>query len=86
MLVLGGDRNGHVRAAANGFQGMHGEEKNLVLELTKYIRVRMLTWLWPTPSTPKKNEPLITLRSGNQDTQLDFIIVRRKYLERVIDL
>ncbi|ESN98957.1 hypothetical protein HELRODRAFT_67113 [Helobdella robusta] len=89
FVVLLGDLNGHVGADADGYEGVHGgwgycirnEEGRRVLELADaHSMVVGNTWLTREPAR------LITYRSGEYRTMIDYILIRakpRKYVRNV---
>ncbi|ESN94210.1 hypothetical protein HELRODRAFT_164007 [Helobdella robusta] len=91
FVVLLGDLNGHVGADADGYEGVHGgwgygirnEEGRRVLELADaHSMVVGNTWFTMEPAR------LITYRSGEHRSMIDYILVRakhRKYVKNVKD-
>ncbi|ESO11454.1 hypothetical protein HELRODRAFT_183148 [Helobdella robusta] len=89
FVVLLGDLNGHVGADADGYDGVHGgwgygirnEEGRRVLELADaHSMVVGNTWFTREPAR------LITYRSGEHRSMIDYILVRakhRKYVKNV---
>ncbi|ESO05325.1 hypothetical protein HELRODRAFT_171696 [Helobdella robusta] len=89
FVVLLGDFNGHVGADADGYEGVHGgwgygirnEEGRRVLELADaHSMVVGNTWFTREPAR------LITYRSGEHRSMIDYILVRakhRKYVKNV---
>ncbi|ESO06047.1 hypothetical protein HELRODRAFT_160169 [Helobdella robusta] len=89
FVVLLGDLNGHVGADADGYEGVHGgwgygirnEEGRRVLELADaHSMVVGNTWFTREPAR------LITYRSGENRSMIDYILVRakhRKYVKNV---
>ncbi|ESO05448.1 hypothetical protein HELRODRAFT_184200, partial [Helobdella robusta] len=89
FVVLLGDLNGHVGADADGYEGVHGgwgygirnEEGRRVLELADaHSMVVGNTWFTREPAR------LITYRSGEHRSMIDYILVRakhRKYVKNV---
>ncbi|ESN95833.1 hypothetical protein HELRODRAFT_179020 [Helobdella robusta] len=89
FVVLLGDLNGHVGADADGYEGVHGgwgygirnEEGRRVLELAD-AHSMMVGNTWFT----RKPAQLITYRSGEHRSMIDYILVRakhRKYVKNV---
>ncbi|KAH1197968.1 Craniofacial development protein 2 [Glycine max] len=84
-VFLGGDLNGHVGSMARGFEGVHGGfglgEKNgegkSILEFSEALDLSIAnTWF------KKREEHLITYKSGGTCSQIDFFLIRksdRKY-------
>ncbi|ESN90212.1 hypothetical protein HELRODRAFT_182709 [Helobdella robusta] len=89
FVVLLGDLNGHVGADADEYEGVHGgwgygirnEEGHRVLELADaHSMVVGNTWFTREPAR------LITYRSGEHRSMIDYILVRakhRKYVKNV---
>ncbi|KAH1196522.1 Glutathione hydrolase 1 [Glycine max] len=84
-VFLGGDLNGHVGSVARGFEGVHrgfglgemnGEGKS-ILEFSEALDLSIAnTWF------KKREEHLITYKSGGTCSQIDFFLIRksdRKY-------
>ncbi|KAL5123966.1 Craniofacial development protein 2 [Glycine soja] len=84
-VFLGGDLNGHVGSVARGFEGVHGGfglgemngEGKSILEFSEALDVSIAnTWF------KKREEHLITYKSGGTCSQIDFFLTRksdRKY-------
>ncbi|ESN92568.1 hypothetical protein HELRODRAFT_164640 [Helobdella robusta] len=86
FVVLLGDLNGHVGADADGYEGVHGgwgygirnEEGRRVLELADaHSMVVGNTWFTREPAR------LITYRSGEHRSMIDYILVRAKHRKYV---
>ncbi|KAH1222459.1 Craniofacial development protein 2 [Glycine max] len=84
-VFLGGDLNGHVGSVARGFEGVHGGfglgemngEGKSILEFSEALDLSIAnTWF------KKREEHLITYKSGGTYSQIDFFLIRksdRKY-------
>ncbi|KAL5153945.1 Craniofacial development protein 2 [Glycine soja] len=84
-VFLGGDLNGHVGSVARGFEGVHGGfglgemngEGKSILEFSEALDLSIAnTWF------KKREEHLITYKSGRTCSQIDFFLIRksdRKY-------
>ncbi|KAL5193398.1 Craniofacial development protein 2 [Glycine soja] len=84
-FFLGGDLNGHVGSVARGFEGVHGGfglgemngEGKSILEFSEALDLSIAnTWF------KKREEHLITYKSGGICSQIDFFLIRksdRKY-------
>ncbi|KAH1190889.1 Pre-mRNA-processing protein 40B [Glycine max] len=84
-VFLGGDLNGHVGSGARGFEGVHGGfglgemngEGKSILEFSEALDLSIAnTWF------KKREEHLITYKSGGTCSQIDFFLIRksdRKY-------
>ncbi|KAH1221829.1 Craniofacial development protein 2 [Glycine soja] len=84
-VFLGGDLNGHVGSVARGFEGVHGGfglgemngEGKSILEFSEALDLSIAnTWF------KKREEYLITYKSGGTCSQIDFFLIRksdRKY-------
>ena len=79
-LILGGDLNGHVGSATDGFEGVHGGfgfgrrnmEGEMLLEMADGLQLTVVnTWF-------KKTEAqLVTYESGGCRTVVDYFLVRQ---------
>ena len=89
MLVLGGDLNGHVGGVSLGFEGVHGGHG---YGAQNQDGVRLLDFcvaneLAITNTFFSKNiNRLITYSSGGNETQIDYLLVRRSQLKCVKDV
>ncbi|KAH1219042.1 Craniofacial development protein 2 [Glycine max] len=84
-VFLGGDLNGHVGSVTRGFEGVHGGfglgemngEGKSILEFSEALDLSIVnTWF------KKREEHLITYKSGGTCSQIDFFLIRksdRKY-------
>ncbi|XP_056690259.1 uncharacterized protein [Spinacia oleracea] len=78
-LIIGGDLNGHVGSSRDGFESIHGgfgygernEAGNAILDFAlAYDLGIMNTWF------EKRESHLVTYRSGDNTSQIDFFLVR----------
>ncbi|XP_049958244.1 craniofacial development protein 2-like [Schistocerca serialis cubense] len=81
-VIVGGDLNGHVGGRKGGEERWHGgggygkrneEGKKIVEFAVAFDLVIMNTYF------QRKREKLITYRSGENISQIDYILCRRKY-------
>ncbi|GKD73213.1 craniofacial development protein 2-like protein [Tanacetum coccineum] len=79
-LIIGGDLNGHIGAATDGYEGVHGgfgfkdrnKEGHTILEFATAHEMVVANSFF------MKNEAhLITFQSGGHNTQIDYLLVRR---------
>ncbi|KAL5161290.1 LINE-1 retrotransposable element ORF2 protein [Glycine soja] len=79
-VFLGGDLNGHVGSVARGFEGVHGGfglgemngEGKSILEFSETLDLSIAnTWF------KKREEHLITYKSGGTCSQIDFFLIRK---------
>ena len=85
-LVVGADMNGHVGRGREGFRENHGgkgfgvrnEEGERLLECCESLDLAVTNTFFT-----KKEEHLITYKSGDHQTQIDYILTRRKDLDGV---
>ncbi|KAL5164575.1 Craniofacial development protein 2 [Glycine soja] len=79
-VFLGGDLNGHVGSVARGFEGVHGGfglgemngEGKSILEFSEALDLSIAnTWF------KKREEHLITYKSGGTCSQIDFFLIRK---------
>ncbi|GJY99025.1 retrovirus-related pol polyprotein LINE-1 [Tanacetum coccineum] len=79
-LIIGGDLNGHIEAATDGYAGVHGgfgfgdrnEEGRTILEFATAHEMVVANSFF------RKNEAyLITFQSRGHNTQIDYFLVRR---------
>ena len=81
FLIAGGDFNGHVGEAADGYPGIHGgygvgernEEGKMMLELADATGLVLANTLFK-----REKRRLITYRSGLNETMVDYMMVRLK--------
>ena len=80
QLIIGGDLNGHVGSGRDGFESVHGgfgmgnrnEAGSGIMEFAQaYDLSIMNTWF------KKQESHLVTYRSGERATQIDYFLVRR---------
>jgi hypothetical protein len=80
-LFIGGDLNGHVGATNVGFEWVHGrfgygsrnQEGENVLNFTLVYDLLIVNTLFR-----KRESHLVTFRSGQHTSQINFILTRRK--------
>ena len=86
QLFVCGDWNGHIGSQSKGFEEVHGgqaigkrnTEGERVLEFAFANELVVgNTWF------KKKPKHLVTYKSGNADTQIDFILYRRSFRKQV---
>src|SRR6267154_2778704 len=89
FVVIGGDMNGHVRAKADGYEGVHGGkgygERNTEGEMLKEFADAMKLVVlntWFTKKEPKK----VTYESEENKTVVDYMLVRKCDLAKVTDI
>ncbi|KAH1256215.1 LINE-1 retrotransposable element ORF2 protein [Glycine max] len=79
-VFLGGDLNGHVGSVARGFEGVHGGfglgemngEGKSILEFSEALDLSIAnTWF------KKREDHLITYKSGGTCSQIDFFLIRK---------
>ncbi|GKC82644.1 ataxia telangiectasia mutated family protein [Tanacetum coccineum] len=79
-LIIGGDLNGHIGAAAEGYAGVHGgfgygarnEEGRTILEFATAHDLVVANSFFK-----KSDAHLITFQSGGHNTQIDYLLVRK---------
>ena len=89
MLLVCGDLNGHVGKTSSGFEGVHGghgcgvrnQEGTRILELCAAADL-VITNTYFT----KRDSQLLTFRSGNAYSQIDYILVRKSDFKFVRDV
>ncbi|GJS91806.1 retrovirus-related pol polyprotein LINE-1, partial [Tanacetum coccineum] len=87
-LIIGGDLNGHIGAAADGYAGVHGgfgfgdrnEEGCTILEFATAHDLVVANSFFK-----KSDAHLITFQSGGHNTQIDYLLVRRGDLKACKD-
>ncbi|HXJ94687.1 MAG TPA: reverse transcriptase domain-containing protein [Terriglobia bacterium] len=88
-LIVCGDMNGHVGENAQGFEGVHGGngfgernvEGEMLLEFAEAMELAVVnTWF------RKEACKRITYESGEDKSQIDFVLVRRSELSSVKDI
>ena len=88
MLVVGGDMNAHVGENCDGYDGVHGGkgfgrrniEGERILELAEAIDLIILnTWF------KKRKNHLITYKSGGNETQIDYFMIRKEERRLAMD-
>ena len=79
-LIIGGDLNGHIGTDRTGFEDIRGiygigernQEGEAVLEFCQSHSLTILNTMYK-----KTREKLITYKSGNAETQIDFLLMRK---------
>ena len=79
-LIIGGDLNGHIGAATDGYAGVHGgfgygvrnDEGRSILEFARAHDLVVVNSFFK-----KREVHLITFQSGGHNTQIDYLMVRR---------
>ena len=87
-IVVGADLNGHVRKHPVVFQRVHGgtgcgqrnREGENILESTESLDLALVNTFFN-----KKEEHLITYKSGGNSSQIDFVMTRRADLKEMRD-
>ena len=85
-MLLCGDFNGHVGKAPEGFNGVHGgcgfcsrnADGTRILDLCTAANLAITNTYFMKPDSH-----LVTYRSGNSCTQVDYILTRRSDLKQV---
>ncbi|GJT90046.1 ubiquinol oxidase, mitochondrial-like protein [Tanacetum coccineum] len=80
QLIIAGDLNSHIGAKADGFSSVHGgfgyevrnEEGRTILEFAASYDLVVVNSFFK-----KRDSHLITFHSGDHDTQIDYMLVRR---------
>ena len=88
MLILSGDMNAHVGEISDGFEGVHGGRgfgrRNLegerFLELAEAMNLVLLNTQFK-----KRRSHLVTYKSGHNETQIDYILVRKEDKKIITD-
>ena len=88
-LFVCGDFNGHVGKAPEGFSGVHGgrgfgsgnADGTRILDLCTTANLAVTNTYFMKPDSH-----LVTYRSGNSCTQVDYILTRRSDLKQVQDV
>ena len=88
VLVIGADMNGHVGESREGYGEIHrgkglgerNEEGERLLESCESLDLAVTNTFFT-----KRREHLITYRSGEHRTQIDYILVRRDELKKIRD-
>ena len=79
-LFIGGDLNGHVGTSSAGFEAAHGgfgygsrnQEGEVVLDFAIAFDLMIANTLFS-----KRQSHLVTFRSGQYSSQIDFVLTRR---------
>ncbi|GKC24387.1 retrovirus-related pol polyprotein LINE-1 [Tanacetum coccineum] len=87
-LILGGDLNGHIGEATEGYPGVHrgfgygvrNEEGRAILDFATAHDLAAVNSYFK-----KRDRHLITFQSGGRCTQIDYLLVRRGYLKACKD-
>ena len=87
-VIIAGDLNGHICANREGFERWHGgngygqlhEKGMVILQCAQMLDLAICNTFWNN-----KDEHLITYRSGNSASVIDYILVRRDNLVHVRD-
>ncbi|GJX44891.1 craniofacial development protein 2 [Tanacetum coccineum] len=87
-LILGGDLNGHIGAATEGYAGVHGgfgygvrnEEGRAILDFAIAHDLVVVN-----SHFKKRDHHLVTFQSGGRCTQIDYLLVRRGDLKACKD-
>ncbi|GKB13220.1 craniofacial development protein 2, partial [Tanacetum coccineum] len=87
-LILGGDLNGHIGAATEGYAGVHGgfgygvrnEEGRAILDFAIAHDLVVVNSYFK-----KRDHHLVTFQSGGRCTQIDYLLVRRGDLKACKD-
>ena len=88
LIVIAGDMNAHVGESSNGYEGAHGGmgfgrrnvEGERLLEIAEATDITVVnTWF------KKRQSHLITYKSGQNETQIDYILVRKEDKRLVMD-
>ena len=88
LLILSGDMNAHVGESSDGFEGVHGgrgfgrrnQEGDRFLELAEAMNLVVMNTQFE-----KRRNHLITYKNGQNETQIDYILVRREDKKIMID-
>ena len=88
-VLVGGDFNGHVVSDMGGFAEVHG---GFGIGQTNDGGIRLLDWAvgkrlrLMNTCFPKRKSQLITLRSGETEAMIDYILVNNKYRSSAKDV
>ena len=88
LLVLSGDMNAHVGESSDGFEGIHGgrgfgrrnQEGDRFLEFAEAMDLVVLNTQFK-----KRRSHLVTYKSGQNETQIDYILVRKEDKKIIMD-
>lgn len=86
--IICGDLNGHVGMDGDGYEGYHGgfgygeqnKEGETILEFAASHNLAVVNTFFQ-----KKNEHLITYKSGNSKTQIDYFLLDKRDLKHIKD-
>ena len=81
LVIIAGDLNGHVGRGSEGYEGIHGgrgygtrnREGDRILEFGNATDMVVLNTMFE-----KKDNRLITYQSGEDSTQIDYILISRE--------
>ncbi|XP_017228986.2 uncharacterized protein LOC108204180 [Daucus carota subsp. sativus] len=81
FLFVGGDFNGHIGARADGYQGVHGGfgygvRNDNGSTLLEFVTAHDLVIV--NSCFRKRDDNLITFRSGGHATQIDYLLIRSR--------
>ncbi|XP_066962236.1 craniofacial development protein 2-like [Macrobrachium rosenbergii] len=87
LLVLSGDMNAHVGESSDGFEGIHGgrgfgrrnQGGERLLELAEAMNLVVLNTQF------EKRSHLVTYSSGHNETQIDYVLVRKEDKKIIMD-
>lgn len=85
-VIMGGDLNGHIGGKSEGYEGVHGgrgfgrknEGGGRILEMAEALEMVIMNTCFK-----KKEEHLITFKSGGVATQIDYVLVQKKDVTKV---
>ena len=89
LVIIAGDLNGHVGKASDGYEGIHGgrgfgnrnTEGERILEFCDATGMVVTNTMFC-----KRDSRLITYQSGDNNSQIDFILVRKNSMRFVKDV
>ena len=89
ILIVCGDFNGHIRKNADGYEGVHGGrgfgrlnlESERILEFAVAHNLVVLNSLFT-----KRESHLVTYQSGENQSQIDYILVEWQNIKLVCDV
>ena len=88
-VLVGGDLNGHIGSDMGGFGGVH---RGFGIGHINDGEIRLLDWVVDKGLSliktcfQKRKSRLITFRSGETETKIDYILVNNKYRSSVKDM
>ena len=85
-VIIGGDLNGHLGSSRNGIDRVHGgwgvgdrnEEGERVIDFAVAFDLALVNTFFE-----KRQNRLVTYKSGGRESQIDFLLYRRDYLKEV---